>query len=341
VSALVPAAGEPDEPNRGDSGDATASRPADAIWKSVIGATGSFGCERETFYRETVRDEQGWRLRFPATADIVFGVAIDSLHERLTMLHMTAGPTDEDGLREWLQDAATRAVGVARGRDLVRPLTDDEWLAFAESVLLAGEKLLGLWPNRVKANGDRIPDPEGAGPPVTWLDPEPGTVLRSQHRMSAPGVVGGRGISGRPDYAVMSAADGSIVGWADVKALSRAGSYPAKWTAGEAVAYDYMSTYENGGVVPDWHAYIEYRRVAKPYWAMERAPVLPASVRLAEAYFTRWERALDGDDPDALSFNPKACARCEYREPIEGLHPGCPIGGASLDISPAPDESDS
>jgi hypothetical protein len=150
--------------------------------------------------------------------------------------------------------------------------------------------------------------------------------------------VGGRGLSGKPDY-VFTVGE-VIIGWADVKALSRAGQYPAKWAAGEAVAYDYLCASESGGVLPEWHAYLEYRRLQKPYWVLVQSPVSPSALALARAYFTRWERALDGNDPDGLSFNPKACAKCDYREPIDGLHEGCPIGGPALDIAPAAEDDD-
>jgi hypothetical protein len=150
-------------------------------------------------------------------------------------------------------------------------------------------------------------------------------------------------MSGRPDYVLVvpdQTQPGSIiVAWVDVKALSRSGSYPAKWTAGEAVAYDLMVTAENGGILPEWHGYMEYRRVQKPYWALVTAPVHPSVLGLADAYDRRWSRALDDGDPDGLTFNPRSCAKCDYRDPIEGLHPGCPIGGAALDIAP-PNGSD-
>jgi hypothetical protein len=330
--------------DRGDAPDATAHTRQDAIWKSVIGATGGFGCERETFYREVVRDARGYRLSFGMDEPVIFGIAVDVIHGRLMERRLTAGPADEpDTARGDLEYAVTAGMDAARGRQTSAPWTAEDWTLLRQRAVLAGEKLLGLWPNRTKdVRGESVAVPEDPGtplgPPIGWLDQAAGVVTQPQRKLFAPGVVGGRGLSGKPDY--VFTVEGVIVGWADVKALGRAGVFPAKWAAGEAVAYDYLCASENGGVLPLWHAYLEYRRNQKPYWTLIEAPVSPSSLALAEAYFTRWARALDGHDPDALSFNPKACARCDYREPIAGLHGGCPIGGPALDVAPPADDTE-
>ena len=366
-AAPVPAAENPTNPTATTEASTERTRqaprldiPKEAIWKSVPGATGGFGCERETFYREVVRDDRGYRLRFGASENMIVGVAIDRLHGWLMNRRMDVGPADasmlgwdisaegeglpltEDMLREDAVAATLWAMEGARARDTDQPWSDEDWDALAQSVGLAAEKLLGLWPNRVKprtVKGEVVewiiePEPEGTpdGPPIGWLD-TPEVVIQPQRKMYVPGVVGGRGISGQPDYVFVR--DGTIVGWVDVKALRKAGSFPAKWTAGEAVCYDYLCTHENGGVPPEWHGYLEYRRVTKPYWALIVAPVALGSVSLARSYFARWERALDGGDPDALSFNPKSCAGCQYREAIPEVgFDGCPIGEAVLSIAP-------
>lgn len=348
----IPAPGEPDEPKRGDSTDATpptSTTPTrDAIWKSVLGATGGYGCERETYYREVVRDARGYRLSFGMDEPVIFGIAVDVLHGRLMeRRHNVGAPDDPETARDDLAWALTSAMEAARGRETSAPWTDDDWSILEQRAGLAGEKLLGLWPNRtVDRRGESIPQPEPpgtpAGPPIGWLDPPEGVYIEPQRKLFAPDVVGGRGISGKPDYVfVMSVRDQRvIVGWVDVKALSRSGVYPAKWTGGEAVAYDYLCAIENGGVLPEWHGYLEYRRVQKPYWALIKAPVEPASIALAGAYFKRWGIALDNHEPDALSFNPKACAKCNYREVIPGMHGGCSIGIASIEVAPPSGDSE-
>jgi hypothetical protein len=366
------APGEPDEPKRAVAPDATSTHgPKEAIWKSVIGATGGYGCERETFYREVVRDERGYRLRTGADEPIVFGMALDASHGFLMARRLEFGPHDmstvgidvsaegmgeavtEEGLWEDVGEAVRRGVSVARGRMLSRPWTDEDWKVLTAQLGLACEKLLGLWPNRVKprmSKGEVVewltePEPEGTpdGPPIAWLD-VPGTTTRAQMKLHAPGVVGGRGITGQPDYVFVNG-EGSLDAWVDVKALSKAGSYPAKWVAGEAAAYDWMLTVANGGTLPTWHGYLEYRRTQKPYWALITAPVHPSILAVARSYFDRWGVALDTGDPTALAFNPKACGKCHYREPIadrygQVIHPGCPIGPAVLDIAPPEDDPD-
>jgi len=324
---------------------------SDTLWKSVIGATGSpFGCERATFYREVIRDPAtGRRLDVPASEAVLFGIAVDAAHALIVGERMQHGPVDmstvgvdisdegtgepvlEDMVRDLCERATRHGVERARARPAAEPWTDESTDVFTTRVGLAVEKLLGLWPNRMTEKGNVLPEPEGAppGPPIGWTDPAPGLYIEGQRRLESPTVVGGRGISGKPDYVYTGG--GVIVGWLDVKALSRPGRYPHKWTAGEAAAYDHMVAVENGGVLPEWHAYLEYVRVQKPYWHMMVAPVSPAAMWLAGAYFARWTRALDGNDPDAMAFQPSACLGCEWREPLPG-HDGCAIGAAVADI---------
>lgn len=305
---------------------------SNAIWKSVLTATGGFGCERETYYREVVRDERGYRLRMGMGEPVIFGIGVDRAHRSLMEQRWI-------GEEPSVEQAVQAGMEVARGRLTDHPWTDEEWQLLYDRVHLAAEKLTGEWPNRVTEKGVAKPEPDGtpSGPPIRWLDPPHGVQIEAQVKLFAPDVVGGRGITGQPDYTYR--AEGIFVGWADIKALSKSGSYPAKWTMGEAVAYDYLLTQANGGVLPEWHVYLEYRRVAKPYWALAIAPVADTVVTLARAYFARWQRALDGHDPDALSFRPAACHSCDYRLPIpEFGHDGCPIGASVLAIAPAPDE---
>ena len=130
------AAGEPDEPSREGSPDATSPVRRDAIWKSVLGATGGWGCERATFYREVVRDDRGYRLSFGADEPIIFGIAVDAAHNHLMGYRAEHGPVDasmvgmdlsDEGIGEPLlieqvvdlaSASARHGVGVARGHPL-------------------------------------------------------------------------------------------------------------------------------------------------------------------------------------------------------------------------------
>lgn len=338
MAANNPAA-EPDE-ERGevDPKPSTLARQippgSTAIWKSVLQATGGFGCERETFYREVVRGPDGFRLDFGMDEPVIFGVAIDRVHRYLFESWLRDEAPDTTG-------ATQRAVEAARGRRTSTQWSAADWTLLADRVKLAAEKLVGEWPNRVTEKGNVLPEPVGTppGPPVGWLAPPPGIKVDAQIKLLAKEVVGGRGISGQPDYVYR---EGDVfVGWADVKALSKAGSYPAKWLGGEAVAYDYLLANANSGEPAEWHTYLEYRRVMKPYWAVISAPIEPQSVSLARAYFARWGVALDSHNPDSLSFSPRSCARCQYREPMPGLDfAGCPIGAAVMAIAPIVEEDD-
>lgn len=338
---------EPDEEtapaDRGARHYATTPDSRNAIWKSVLGATGGWGCERETFYREVVRDARGYRLNFGMDEPVIFGIAVDVIHGKLMERRLTAGPADDqEAAADDLEYAVRAGMDAARGRATSAPWSDEDWTMLATRASLAGEKLLGIWPNRTKdqrGESVELPEPEGTPPgyPIAWLDQPDDTATQPQRKLYAPHVVGGRGISGKPDYVFVRG--GVIVGWVDVKALGRAGVYPAKWAAGEAVAYDHMCTVENGGVLPEWHGYLEYRRLQKPYWALVTDTVSSSSLALADAYFRRWGRALDDGDPDAVSFNPKNCAKCQYRDPIAAVgFAGCAIGVASIEVAPPAEE---
>lgn len=338
---------EPDEKSRESDVDGVSvsnrttartpsATPSGGIWKSVLGATGGFGCERETFYRETVRDEKGWRLDFGMDEPVIFGIGIDVAHRKLMEDRWAGRDMDLDA-------AAEAGLSKARGRRTKVRWADTDWATLYDRLHLAVEKLSGAWPNRVDGKGVPQPEPDGtpAGPPISWLDAPAGVTVEAQLKLHAPDVVGGRGITGQPDYCYRDTDTGLFLAWADVKALGKSGSYPAKWAAGEAVTYDYLLTVANGGQLPDWHVYLEYRRVMKPYWAVIVAPVADSVVSLARSYMARWGRALDLNDPDILSFRPQSCAKCEFRLPMPGLgFDGCAIGEAVVGVIPLAEDTD-
>lgn len=310
----------------------TTRRKKSALWKSVLGGTGGgFGCELQTLYGETRRMPDGWRYDAGANEAILFGVGVDRilryLYERL--IAGTAG----DSVTE-ADAAVSKAMQVCRGKDTREPWDQDAWDLLRKQLTLAADRLVGNQPNRVKVRtrqGEQYvepaPEPDGRqGPPLFWLTLDG---MELQAKLRSPDAVGGRGLSGAPDF-LWRDQDGLIVGWVDAKAPGRAKSYPAAWSSSEVVAYDYMCAQENGGQLPDWHGYLEYRRTATPYWALTiQEPVPPETLDLARHYMDRWSTALDDPNPQAVGFNTQACARCEWRDPIpEVEHDGCAVGQA-------------
>ncbi len=321
------------------------------VWKSLMGATGSgWICERATMYRELVRDPAtGYRLDFGMPERVIFGIALDAalrevMEEQLRApLHAgTIGVDQPAQLRLVAAAVAATARGAARarGNGTDEPWTDEDWSTLRTRLATAVDKFLGLWPNRVDGKAGHEDDPWGhtadepdgtpAGPPVTWL---PLDGLDMQVKLTAPDVVGGRGVSGKPDFVWRR--DGVIEGWADLKAGKRGKAFPAAWTESEAVTYDYLVTNENGGQPPLWHAYIEYVRLVKPYWQVKVDDVrAPATLDLARAYFARWGRALDSGDVEEVSFTPNGCASCSWRDPIpDAGHEGCAIGQSVIRLT--------
>jgi hypothetical protein len=345
------------------------------VGKSLMRATSGWGCEREAFYQETIRDHEGNRLRFPMPEKVHFGTAVDVAVAELLAV-----------ARDWYRDMAVSQPG-GRVRDPALPpvpqpdwhgeldaaielgyrrgVTDARWAdpkgdeersVFRLQLTTALEKFLGILPNNPK------PDTEQpTGPPLLWLftpqrpdglaflDAEPEAIVRAKamrfqgiegETLRMPDMVRGDELVGTPDIVLMRP-DGVAFEWVDVKATGRAYSYPAKWLQAEAVLYDTLLTGLNGGEPPEWHSYLEYRRNAKPYWHLTRARVVASgSALLARALMARWEDALVVGSPDIVSFEPTMCGRCNWRAAIDSLgFPGCPIGEAVVSITGLPDDA--
>lgn len=282
------------------------------IGKGLLWATGSFGCEREAFYGETIRDERGWRLQHPMSEQMHFGKAIDVLHATLTKRRLDA---DRAGALVDYDSAVEIAyhAGVFGEWD-----EEPDRETFRVQVENAARLLVGATPG---------PPEQAPGAPLLWL-PLKGLHIQGLdgRSLELPGVFGSKPLGGTPDY-VWTDDEGVLHGWLDVKAVKRSYSYPDKWLGAEATIYTYLLTRLNEGVVPGFVGYLEYRRLAKPYWhqTILREPTLLA--RIATAYITRWQKALANGDPDLLSFSPKECADCPYRRPMPEVgFDGCPIG---------------
>lgn len=288
-----------------------------SIGKGLLWATGSFGCEREAWYGETVRDERGWRLRHPMPEKVHFGKAIDVLHSAATKRKIDGRPLDRGSLVDLAYHAGiAEPWAEAEDPDFNK---DDAREVFRVKIDNAARLLLG------EVSG---PPAQAEGVPLDWL-PLEGLHIQGLNGVSLeiPDVFGNRPLGGTPDYVYVDPETQTMVGWIDVKAVERSHSYPDKWLGAEATVYTYLLTVLNGGMVPGFIGYLEYRRLAKPYWhlTLQRDPQMLAG--LADRYIRRWRRAIEIGDPEVLSFNPKECADCPYSQPIpEAGFAGCEIG---------------
>lgn len=288
-----------------------------SIGKGLLWATGSFGCEREAWYGETVRDERGWRLRHPMPEKVHFGKAIDVLHAAAMKRRIDGREIEVDPLVDLAYHAGIAETWAEEEQD------DFDRDAAREVFRVKLDNAARLLVGEVAG-----PPAQAEGVPLDWM-PLEGVHIQGLNGVSleVPNVFGDRPLGGTPDYVYVDQESGTMVGWIDVKAVERSHSYPDKWLGAEATIYTYLLTVLNGGQVPGFIGYLEYRRLAKPYWHMtiQRNPIILAGI--ADRYIRRWRRAIEIGDPEVLSFNPKECADCPYSRPIpEAGFPGCEIG---------------
>ena len=295
-------------------------RSLGSISKGTIGATGGLGCERESFYREMVRDANGYRVPWVATDRMVLGTVIDNLHTR-AFLRWGDG---RDISQDEAQDMVGKAILACQSSGDGEHLREEDWADIRGRATMAALRLVGAMPNKPTRGNEHT---QLDGPPISWL-PRLGDLWVPQFKTRVEEVIGERSLSGMPDYTLW---DGDrILAWLDVKTVSRAASYPAKWLTAETVIYDYLVTEHNRGWPPEWHGYLEYRMGSNAYWAINTARVSPTGSRLlAEGYLDRWAKALQTFDPDGLSFNTAMCSGCAWRRPDPELDfTGCRIGQA-------------
>lgn len=297
------------------------------LGKSLMSGTGSWGCERDRFYSETIRTPDGRRLPLVSDEKMLFGTAIDRAHSQLMFARREGAATLEEL-------PVSRAIQAGTSQARAEPHADEiDWTTFDLQVETAILKLVGVIPN---ANPNR----DASGPAPIWWIPTYGLKIQGDDGESIviqDGFAPGRSLAITPDYGFL--ARGAWTGWVDVKTTGKAFSYPQKWAGAEAVIYDLGMALANGGELPRTHAYMEYRRNIKPYWELTQAEVLPDSVALARAFIRRWQLALDGGTVDALGFEVGACQGCRWREMIPEIHAGCPIGQSVVAIT-TPTEGD-
>lgn len=311
----------------------------EGVGKGLMGATGGWGCERQRFYEETVRDPStGWRLRFGMDEKVHYGSALDVAHGYLTNQVLQGVPLPDLDLA----GAVTRGLSKARGDLWDKPTTDETWTTMEAQLVQALEKLVGIRPNYPDDyKGARFSVQEPIRWPLTFAA-SPGVAApltlmaqgRNGESFRIPRQVAGRSLVGTPDYSWWDPQGEVFLGWLDVKSTGRAYTYPKKWAEPEAVLYDYLLATLNGGALPTVHAYLEYRRNAKPYWHLTWAPIQSGAIRLARMLLARWEKALTEGDINGLSWDVSKCLECPWREAVDGIHGGCTIGQSVADIDP-------
>lgn len=267
-------------------------------------------CERQGYYKETVRDASGRRLSFPMPERVIFGKAVDVAHgyivERI-----------RDGERWTLDAAVTLGLAAAERDEDSYALVEDK-ATFAVQVenamTLFTEQPDGLERLRPLIPGIRIQGDNGAS-------------------LSAPADDGTPDI-GTPDYWL---ADGSIL---DVKTTGSAEGYGRAyderkfWNKGEMAFYSHLVTSLTGALPPRL-IYQVYVRQAKPRWQWIEVPGNGALVTLGRLHSRRWRKGFAAGDPDLFGHDLSYCGECPYREAIAGLHDGCPIGQARVDAEAA------
>jgi hypothetical protein len=248
-------------------------------------------CHRKGFYQETVRDEKGWRLRFPMPEKVLMGSAVDSAHSYIAW-HLREG-------RPWTRDAAVRE-GLKRADEQSWALLSDEDEEIFHRQLDNAIHLFMISPDglerfRAEIDGIRIQGNDGES-------------LRADD------------VIGTPDYLL---ADGSVL---DVKCAGQRYSEAKFWRSPEMPVYAYLAASE-AGVIPPRLIYQVYVRVGKPYWQYLEIPGTPALVELGKQHAAHWRKALAIGDPDAFAVNPTFCGDCSFRKPIPEVgFEGCAVG---------------
>lgn len=288
-----------------------------SLGKGLLHATGSFGCEREAWYAETVRDERGWRLRNPMPEKVHFGSAIDVLHSACMKRKIEGREIELEAV-----------VEIAYRKGIAEPWAEEEQEGFDRGEAREVFRMQIVNAARLLIGEVEGPPVQAPGIPLDWM-PTEGLHIQGLDGISleVPDVFGDRPLGGTPDYLYIDSETQTMVGWIDVKATARSYSYPDKWLGAEATVYTYILTLLNGGQIPGFAGYLEYRRLAKPYWNITilREPRMLAA--LAARYVIRWRKAIEAGDPDLLAFNPKECGDCPYSGPIPlADFPGCEIG---------------
>lgn len=266
-------------------------------------------CERQGFYKETVRDASGRRLNFPMPERVVFGKAIDVAHGYIV-------EQIRDGANWTLDTAIDLGIGAAEDdtESYARAMaetTDPETFALQvrNAMTLFIEQEDGLARLRPFIPGIRIQGDNGRSLHVEtdWETPDIGT----------------------PDYIF---ADGSIL---DVKTGSRSYDDRKFYEKAEMAFYAWLAASQDGAVPPRF-IYQVYVRLAKPKWQWLEVPGNAALVTLGRLHSRRWHKGLTAGDPDLFAHDLSYCGDCPYRTAIPGVgHDGCDVGLARVEAQAA------
>lgn len=249
-------------------------------------------CERKGLYSETVRDERGWRLRFPMPEKVTFGSAVD---EAVTYIVYH----DREGEPWNFSDALALGMETAREKDPASwALVEDQatfhvQLANALQLYLDQPdglaRIRALYPEHLRLQGDN------------------GRSLRAGD------------VIGTPDFMT----DRRVV---DLKTWGRNDGVKKMWTSPEMGVYAYLFAAESGAI-PETVAYQAYIRVSKPYWIWLEVPGTSALVDYGRETANHWRALLEAGRPELAAANPMFCGDCPWAAPMPEVgHDGCAVG---------------
>ena len=252
-------------------------------------------CDRKSYYGETVRDANGWRLPFQASESVLFGKAIDVAHGYVVE-HI------RDGWDYWMQDAIVAGLTAAQ-------LDEKAWAAIANPDAL-------------------IREVEGA---MLKFDKHPNGLEKLMPFIPGITIQGDNGESWKVDDLVGTPDYGLLDGVLDVKTTKYASGQWAYDAAAitskpEMPWYAYMYA-RRTGAIPDRLIYQTYVRSGGGFWQWNEVAGTSAIVELGRLYAARARKMLALGDPDLIPFNTKWCGDCQFARPIPEVgFEGCAVG---------------
>jgi hypothetical protein len=261
-------------------------------------------CERQGYYKETVRDPDGRRLSFPLPERVTFGTAVDEAVGYLVYRDQH-GDVDPDWNDEQFADIVgndARIIGMqaaeaALGWPLVTdPDTFGVQLANAIRLYFTSDdgldRIRALYPERLRIQGE------------------------NGHSIKAGDVIG------TPDFLT----DASVV---DVKTWGRNDGIKKFWRSAEMGVYAYLFAAIDGEL-PKRLAYQAYVRVSKPYWTwleITDEAEIAALVSMGRETAAHWRGLLELGRPELFPTDVYYCGDCPFRLPMPEVgHDGCAVG---------------